>query len=115
MPVFWLASDDHDLAEIDHIALMDKDNRLREIRCPDAFAPNRRSPSRISSLPPDVADCLEQLRGMTLDTEFKADILGPLSEAYAPGRSYVEAFARWMTRLFRVPRVDPRSTPAIPV
>jgi len=100
VPVFWLASDDHDLAEIDHIALMDKDNQLREIRCP---SPSRESKVPVSNiaLPPDVADCLEQLNGMTLDTEFKADIMGSLSEAYAPGRSYVEAFGRWMTRLFR--------------
>ena len=33
VPVFWLASDDHDLAEIDHIVLLDKDNRLEEVRC----------------------------------------------------------------------------------
>jgi len=100
VPVFWLASDDHDLAEIDHIALMDKDNRLREIRCQ---TPSRESKVPVSNipLPPDIADCLEQLKDMTLDTEFKADILSSLSEAYAPGRSYVEAFGRWMTRLFR--------------
>jgi bacillithiol biosynthesis cysteine-adding enzyme BshC len=100
VPVFWLASDDHDLAEIDHIALLDKDNRLREIRCP---MPSRESKVPVSniSLPRDIGDCLEQLKDLTLDTEFKADILGSLSEAYQPGRSYVEAFGRWMTRLFK--------------
>ena len=100
VPVFWLASDDHDLAEIDHIALMDKDNRLREIRCP---APSRETKVPVSNipLPPEIADCLEQLKALTLDTEFKADILGALNEAYRPGRSYVEAFGRWMTRLFK--------------
>ena len=100
VPVFWLASDDHDLAEIDHIALIDKDNRLREIRCP---TPSRESKVPVSNvpLPPDIADCLEQLKDLTSDTEFKADILGSLSEAYQPGRSYVEAFGRWVTRLFK--------------
>lgn len=100
VPVFWLASDDHDLAEIDHIALIDKDNRLREIRCP---APSRGSKVPVSNiaLPPDIGACLEQLKDLTLDTEFKADILGSLSEAYQPGRSYVEAFGRWMTLLFK--------------
>ncbi|MGZ5487979.1 MAG: bacillithiol biosynthesis cysteine-adding enzyme BshC [Candidatus Aminicenantales bacterium] len=100
VPVFWLASDDHDLAEIDHIALLDKDNRLREIRCP---TPSRESKVPVSKipLPRDIGDCLEQLKDLTLDTEFKADILGSLSEAYQPGRSYVEAFGRWMTRLFK--------------
>ena len=100
VPVFWLASDDHDLAEIDHIALLDKDNRLREIRCP---TPARASKVPVSNipLPRDISDCLEQLKDLTSDTEFKADILGSLSEAYQPGRSYVEAFGRWMTRLFK--------------
>jgi bacillithiol biosynthesis cysteine-adding enzyme BshC len=99
VPVFWLASDDHDLAEIDHIALMDKDNRLGEIRCP---TPSHESKVPVSNVPlsPDIGDCLEQLKDMTPDTEFKADILNSLGEAYQPGRSYVEAFARWMTRLF---------------
>jgi uncharacterized protein YllA (UPF0747 family) len=34
VPVFWMASDDHDMAEIDHIDLMDKNRQLRDIRCP---------------------------------------------------------------------------------
>jgi bacillithiol biosynthesis cysteine-adding enzyme BshC len=100
VPVFWLASDDHDLAEIDHIALMDKDNRLREIRCPTTSRESKVPVSNIP-LPRDIGDCLEQLKDLTLDTEFKADILGSLSEAYQPGCSYVEAFGRWMTRLFK--------------
>lgn len=99
VPVFWLASDDHDLAEIDHIALVDKDNRLREIRCPMSSRESKVPVSNIP-LPREIGECLEQLRDLTLDTEFKADILGPLGEAYEPGRSYVEAFGRWMTRLF---------------
>ena len=100
MPVFWLASDDHDLAEIDHIALVDKDNRLEEVRCP---MPSRRRQNPASNLvlPPEISDCIRRLEDLTLDTEFKADIIGHLSEAYEPGRSYVEAFARWMTRLFK--------------
>jgi bacillithiol biosynthesis cysteine-adding enzyme BshC len=100
VPVFWLASDDHDLAEVDHITLLDKDNRVREIRCP-APQHERKAPVSDIPLPQEIGDCLEQIRDLTLDTEFKADILGSLSEAYAPGRSYVEAFGRWMTRLFR--------------
>ncbi|MGZ4886552.1 MAG: bacillithiol biosynthesis cysteine-adding enzyme BshC, partial [Candidatus Aminicenantales bacterium] len=100
VPVFWLASDDHDLAEIDHIALMDKDNRFREIRCPTPSYESKVPVSNIP-LPQEIGDCLGQLKDLTMDTEFKADILGSLGEAYQPGRSYVEAFGRWMTRLFK--------------
>ena len=53
------------------------------------------------ALPPEIADCLRRLADLTPESEFKADILAALGEAYRPGRGWVEAFARWMTRLFR--------------
>ena len=99
VPVFWLASDDHDLAEIDHLVLLDKDNRLDEVRC---GMPSRKLKIPVSALvlPPEIADCLRRLADLTPDSEFKADIIAALSEAYRPGRGWVDAFARWMTRLF---------------
>jgi bacillithiol biosynthesis cysteine-adding enzyme BshC len=99
VPVFWLASDDHDLAEIDHIILLDKDNRLQDIRCPMPGEEDR-IPASNRVLPRDIEDCLRKLEEMTPATEFKSGILGGLSGAYSPGRSTVEAFAGWMTRLF---------------
>jgi bacillithiol biosynthesis cysteine-adding enzyme BshC len=99
VPVFWLAADDHDLAEIDHIALLDKDERLEEIRC--AMPPGRpRLPAAALALPPEISECLARLADLTRESEFKADVIAALSEAYRPGRGWVEAFARWMTRLF---------------
>jgi bacillithiol biosynthesis cysteine-adding enzyme BshC len=100
VPVFWLASDDHDLAEIDHIALLDKDNRPQEIRC-GMPSGEPKIPASALVLPPEIADCLRRLADLTPVSEFKADIMAALSEAYRPGRGWVEAFARWMTRLFR--------------
>ncbi len=99
VPVFWLASDDHDLAEIDHITLLDKDNRLEDIRCPMP-AGESRIPASNLLLPRDIEDCIRRLEELTPSTEFKSGILDGLSAAYAPGRGYVQAFARWMTRLF---------------
>jgi bacillithiol synthase len=100
VPVFWLASDDHDLAEIDHITLLNKDNRLEEIRCRMPSTESKIPASNLV-LPRDILDCLRIIEELTIDTEFKADVIGGLSEAYEPGRTYVEAFARWMTRLFK--------------
>jgi bacillithiol biosynthesis cysteine-adding enzyme BshC len=100
VPVFWLASDDHDVAEIDHIVLLDQDNRLEEVRCGmPSGAP--KIPAAALALPPEVADCLRRLADLTPESEFKADVMAALSEAYRPGRGWVEAFARWMTRLFQ--------------
>jgi bacillithiol biosynthesis cysteine-adding enzyme BshC len=100
VPVFWLASDDHDLAEIDHIVLLDKDNRLKEVRCGTPSG-ELKIPASALVLPPEIADCLRRLADLTPDSEFKADIIASLSEAYPPGRGWVEAFARWMTGLFQ--------------
>lgn len=100
VPVFWLASDDHDAAEIDHIVVLDKDNRLQEVRCPMPDGEPKVPASKIV-LPPGISDCLRRLSDLTLDSEFKADIMAALSDAYRPGRGWVEAFARWMTRLFQ--------------
>ncbi|MDH4271955.1 MAG: bacillithiol biosynthesis cysteine-adding enzyme BshC [Candidatus Aminicenantes bacterium] len=100
IPVFWLASDDHDLAEIDHIVLLDKDNRLEEVRCRMPSG-ELKIPASALVLPPEIADCLRRLADLTAESEFKADIMAALNEAYRPGRGWVEAFARWMTRLFQ--------------
>lgn len=100
VPVFWMASDDHDLAEIDHVTLMDKENRLREIRCGTPSAGSKIPVANVP-LPQEIVDCLRLIGELTLDTEFKAEIVAALKEDYAPRRSYVEAFARWMTRLFK--------------
>ncbi len=100
VPIFWLASEDHDLAEIDHIALLDKNNRLEEVRCRMPSSEFKIPASNII-LPSEILDCIQRLKDLTLDSEFKADIINDLSEAYQPGRSFAEAFARWMTRLFK--------------
>ncbi|MBM3293155.1 MAG: bacillithiol biosynthesis cysteine-adding enzyme BshC [Candidatus Aminicenantes bacterium] len=113
VPVFWIASDDHDLAEVDHVVLLDKDNRIEEIRCPMPSADSKIPLSRLS-LPPEVSDCLRQLAELTPESEFKADVLAALGEAYRPGRGWVEAFGRWMALLFAsrglilVDAADPR-------
>ncbi len=99
-PVFWLASDDHDLAEIDHIALADRENRIREIRCGRPSHESRIPVSKVP-LPPEIGDCLQALSDLTLETEFKTEIVRALREDYAAGRSFPEAFGRWMTRLFK--------------
>ncbi len=100
VPVFWLASDDHDREEIDHITLLDQMNRQEEIRCPTE-SPGFKIPASHLPLPGEMGDCIRRLRDLTPDSEFKEEILGHLREAYAPGRSFADAFGRWMARLFR--------------
>ncbi len=100
IPIFWMASDDHDLAEINHINLFNKNNHIEQILYPSESAYNKTPVSDIY-LTSEIENCIRQLSDLTHDSEFKQKILSFLTEAYRPGRSIVEAFAQWMTQLFK--------------
>ncbi len=100
VPVFWSASDDHDWAEIDHIQLLDRSNEIQTLRYPMP-TPKRNLPASELVLTQEIEGCLAQLEDFTHDSEFKPEILARLREAYPPGRSFSEAFAVWMTHLFK--------------
>jgi bacillithiol biosynthesis cysteine-adding enzyme BshC len=100
VPVFWMASDDHDSAEIDHIHFPDKENQIRKLSCRSQGSESR-LPAAQMLLGPDIEDCLRFLHDSTHESEFKFEIFAELQQAYTPGRSFVDAFAMWMTRLFQ--------------
>ena len=100
VPVFWLASDDHDFEEINHITLLDKENQIEDIQYQGHLSNLKKPVSKIV-LSAEISNCIKQLNDLTHDSEFKPEILSQLGTAYQPGRSFVEAFAQWMTRLFK--------------
>jgi len=100
VPIFWMASDDHDFQEINHIHILDKNNQIQKIQyASETFAD--RIPASNILLTSNIERCLQELDVSTHDTEFKKDVLYDLSDAYQSGRSFADAFAVWMTRLFK--------------
>jgi bacillithiol biosynthesis cysteine-adding enzyme BshC len=100
VPVFWLASDDHDFEEINHITLLNKENQLENIKYL-GHSTNLKTPVSEIVLSAEISNCIQQLNDLTHNSEFKPEILSQLGTAYQPGRSFVEAFAQWMTQLFK--------------
>lgn len=100
VPVFWLASEDHDLAEIDHITILNKDNNIEKIQN-QVQGSNGKTPASKILFTPEISRSLQRLEDLTHDSEFKQEILSHLSDAYQPGRSFAEAFGIWMTHLFK--------------
>ncbi len=96
-PVFWLAADDDDLAEVNRVTVLTRDNALLALSC-DFPAATRRPMSQIP-LPESIHACHQELAEALSDSEFKNEILSALARAYAPGHSLPEAFARWMSFL----------------
>lgn len=94
LPLFWIASDDHDWTEVNHLYLVDLENRLRRLEArrdyEDVGGPG--PPVFRTRLRDDIGATLQDLAEVTPDTEFKEEVLGPLREAYRPGRPYAEAF-----------------------
>ena len=99
IPVFWVAGDDHDFAEVNHCAVIAADGTLRTIalrqRAPDApMLPAYREP-----LGDDAARALAALGSALPPSEFQAETLAWLGGAYTPDRSVAEAHAAALAEL----------------
>jgi bacillithiol biosynthesis cysteine-adding enzyme BshC len=93
VPIFWIASDDHDFEESRRAFLGDGGAPLTELAYPLEAAPRGVSLARVLLAPP-VLDLLREADLALGSTTFRADVMGRLREAYTPGRGWTEAFAR---------------------
>jgi len=98
VPVFWIASEDSDLAEVDHAWATDHDGALKLLRMP-ASAPAKVPVSRIR-LGEAVGPLLDELALLLPEGDPAAAVMEDLRSAYTPGRTYPQAFGAWMARLF---------------
>jgi len=94
VPVFWLATSDHDLAEINHVSIPRGDGSLQKLEATthglrDAPVGTVTFGVEIESLVNAAAELLGNF-----------EIAGLLREAYRPGETFGSAFARLFARLF---------------
>lgn len=98
IPVFWVASDDHDWEEANHTYLIGVDNALHrfELRSPDpAVTP---SLHRIT-LGDDADEVLDRFVGHLPDTDFSARYVALLREGFASGQTMPAGFHRLLQAL----------------
>lgn len=98
--LFWMAADDHDFAEIDHTIMPDKSNQLARIAYSPKRPPELQPESRMV-LEEGIAQAHQALAEVLPATEFREAVLARLAECYSLGRTFPEAFARWMMLLLR--------------
>ena len=99
MPVFWLATEDHDLEEVSQGACFDEEYNLLPLR----DSGNRPSPrSLVGEVrhTAEISAALDQLEAVLPQGESRARLLHDLRECYVPGATWGESFAKFMTRLF---------------
>ncbi len=100
VPIFWLASDDHDFREVNHIHINNKSNQPFKITY-DGQNNDAKIPISEIKLNEEIATLLQQLEDETNPSEFKAEILNQLSAAYEPETIFSQAFGTWLTTLFK--------------
>jgi bacillithiol biosynthesis cysteine-adding enzyme BshC len=91
--IFWLATEDHDFAEIDHVVFPAR-RALRKLRY--AKAPTTPVPVGNVLLDETIAPLIEEA-GELLGY---SDAMTALEEAYRPGHSFAQAFAEFYSRAF---------------
>lgn len=98
VPVFWLASNDSDFEEIRCTHFVGSDASL----VPVAFPEDPDDSCRMAGTVPlsSVGTCLEQLRSSTQFHPFSDVVLDGLERDYRKDRSFRDAFACWISRLF---------------
>src|SRR5579863_5791811 len=96
VPVFWLATEDHDFAEVDHAWVFGADNQPVKIGIAGA-ADNGSHPVGGIALR-DIP--IDQLRSALAGLPFADDAVAMVERAYQPGETMGSAFARMIQELF---------------
>jgi bacillithiol biosynthesis cysteine-adding enzyme BshC len=105
VPVFWLATEDHDFAEVNHAWVFDAEHRPVKLEIEGAGAPNQPvGEVRLTSVP------IDGLRESLREFPFGAEVTERVAQAYIPGRTVGQAFGALLRDLlgsFDILQIDP--------
>jgi len=104
VPVFWLATEDHDFAEVNHVWAFGVENRPAKIRVD--YSAGARPVGGVTLAAPPVGPLREAMGSLPFAEEAAAMV----AEAYPPGVSMGEGFGallRQLLRGFEMLQVDP--------
>jgi bacillithiol biosynthesis cysteine-adding enzyme BshC len=100
VPVFWIASEDHDYDEVNHTRLIDLEGNVQTVQ----YEPDNRPPEvPVGKIQLDegINAALDQFIGQLPPSEFLQQIENDLRESYKAGTPFAEAFAKLMARIFK--------------
>jgi bacillithiol biosynthesis cysteine-adding enzyme BshC len=98
VPVFWVASDDHDFAEVRSTSLVDASGAIRTLR----YCPRREpvgQPAWAILLDETVPALVDELARALPPALGRDEAVSAVAECYRPGVALPEAFARLLSRL----------------
>ncbi len=98
VPVFWIASEDHDWAEVRSTIVLDTDMAVRRVAAPD---PDGAGVRAVGSLVFDdrIAHTVGELEACLPRTAWTRDLIAGLTRHYRPGSNPGTALAGWLDDL----------------
>jgi bacillithiol biosynthesis cysteine-adding enzyme BshC len=99
VPIFWMATEDHDLAEVDHAHVIDGDSQLQLVRY-ESGPEDAGKPVGKVRFSETIGPCLQQFLAALPNSEFKVEIEARLAASYRPTKTFAEAFGEVLSYLF---------------
>lgn len=100
IPVFWIAGEDHDWDEVNHIHYLSNHSDVRKLKIEPNLPLARTSISRFVLDPEIWQRTLEQLEESLVDSEYKRMLMAKLDEITGCSTTLTEVYARLMAWLF---------------
>ena len=110
VPLFWMATEDHDLEEVGRTWILASDSTLKPVQFAQESEGNRLPVGPIS-FGPSIAGHLDQFLQGLPDSEFKPVLAARLKRVYREGNTFGEAFAEVVSFLlseYGLILLDPR-------
>jgi bacillithiol biosynthesis cysteine-adding enzyme BshC len=99
VPVFWVASDDHDFAEVRSVTVLDEAGALRTLRYSPLREPAGQPASRVL-LDDGITALVDELRAVLPPGLHRDAACERVASCYRPGYSIGSAFARLVSQVF---------------
>ena len=98
VPVFWIAAEDHDFVEVAKAEIIGRDCQLKHVDVSTDMHREGQPVGRVV-LNDSINAVIDQLFELLPASEFAEDMKALVTNAWQPGRGYVESFATMMTSL----------------
>jgi bacillithiol biosynthesis cysteine-adding enzyme BshC len=98
VPVFWIATEDHDFLEVAKAEFIGRDCKLTHVEVSTDLHQEGQPVGRVI-IDSSINAVVDRLLELLPSSEFTPDLEAVLRDTWRPGRTYGEAFARMMTSL----------------
>ncbi|HEY2963368.1 MAG TPA: bacillithiol biosynthesis cysteine-adding enzyme BshC [Pyrinomonadaceae bacterium] len=98
VPVFWIAAEDHDFAEVALAEFIGRDCQLKQVNVETGIHREGQPVGHVV-LDESISAVIDRLFELLPASEFASDMKSLVQKAWQPGRSYADSFATMMTSL----------------